>query len=98
MWKKCKEATVLGPIQVDPTCCLEDELALLCTWLASEVDKWKTKCSCDSAQETTLILFDSFQEFRLADVKLREVEPTVATHKAILDNWPKYCAQPHEQE
>ena len=77
---------------------LEVELENLCTRLASEANKWKSKFSHDSIQETTLVLADSFQDFRTADLKLQEVEPKVSTHAAVLDNWPLYCAQTHEKE
>lgn len=65
VWIKCKAVAepVLGKIKVAPSSCIEDELENLCTWLASEANKWKTKCSHDSIQETTLVLADSFQEF-----------------------------------
>lgn len=71
-------------------------MATLCTRLASEADTWKTKCSQDSTQEATLLLADSFEEFRSADERLKEVEPAVAAHKAVLDNWPTYCDQTYE--
>lgn len=100
VWAKCEAVVepVLGPIKVAPTSCIEDELETLCTQLSSEADKWKSKCSRDSIQETTLILAYNFQEFRLADLKLREVEPTIVAHKEVLDNWPQYNAQTHEKE
>lgn len=98
VWNKCKEAAklVLGPLPDEPGSRLGDELATLCTRLASEADRWKTKCSHDSAQEATLLLADNFQEFWSVDVKLREFEPFVAAHKVVLDNWPKYYDQMHE--
>ena len=65
VWTKCKAVAepVLGKIKVAPTSCIEDELENLCTRLASEANKWKTKCSHDCIQETTLVLADNFQEF-----------------------------------
>ena len=100
VWAKCKAVAepVLGPIKVAPTSCIEDELETMCTRLDSEVDKWKSKCSRDSIQETTLILADNFQEFCSVNLKLREVEPTIIAHKAALDNWPRYYAQTHQKE
>lgn len=64
---------ILGTVEVSPKSSLKEELENLCTRLASEADRWKTKCSRDSFQETILVLADSFQEFRMADLKLQEV-------------------------
>jgi len=100
VWHKCKAVAepVLGSVEAPPTSYLEVELENLCTRLAIEANKWKTKCSRDSIQKTTLVLADSFQDFRTADSKLQEVEPTMSAHKTVLDNWPLYCAQTHEKE
>ena len=73
-------------------------MASLCTRLASEAERWKAQCSRDSAQEATLLLADSFADFQSTDDQLQEVEPVVAAHKAILDNWPTYCDQTYQQE
>ena len=73
-------------------------MASLCTRLASEASRWRAQCSRDSAQEATLLLADSFADFRSADARLKEVEPVVAAHKATLDNWPAYCNQTYQQE
>ena len=98
LWMKCKEIAkfVLGMIEVQSTSCLEEELEKLCTKLVEEATKWKTKCSRDSHQETSLILADNFRDFRLVDLELQEVEPMVSTHAAVMDNWYTYYGKIHE--
>jgi len=99
-WKQCREAVepVFGPVPDEPSSRWVDEMASLCTRLASEVEKWKTQCSRDSTQEATILLANSFAELRSAEDRLKEVEPALAAHKAVLDNWPTYCDQTYEQE
>ena len=97
---KCKEIVepILGTIEVQSTSFLEEELEKLCTKLVKEAIKWKTKCSRDSHQETSLILADSFRDLISFDLELQEVESMVSTHAAVLDNWYTYCGEVHAQE
>ena len=100
LWLKCKAIAepVLGTVEVSSKSYLDDELEKLCTRLVGEANRWKAKCSQDSLQETTLVLADSFREFRTADLELQEVEPKVSTHAEVLDNWHMYCGRIHEEE
>lgn len=96
-WKQCRDAAepVFGSIPEVPGSSRVDEIASLCTRIASKAERWKTQCQ-DSAQEATLLLAKSFADFRSVDDRLREVEPAITAHKAMLDNWPMYCNQNYE--
>lgn len=86
-WKQCRDVAepVFRTIPEAPDGSRVDEMASLCTRLASEAERWRIKYR-DSTQEATILLADSFEEFRTADDRLKEVEPAVAAHKAVLDN------------
>ena len=72
-------------------------MATLCTRLAREAERWRIQYR-DSTQEATALLVDSFEAFRMADERLKEVEPAVVAHKGVLDHWPMYCDQAYAQE
>lgn len=98
-WKQCQEAAepVFGSIPKVSENNRIEEMANLCTRLGREAEHWRVQYR-NSTQEATTLLVDSFEAFRMADDRLKEVKPVVVAHKGVLDHWPMYCDQAYAQE